>query len=132
MFSTTGVNLTSFYGLTASQGQAWAVGEYLDGSYQDRALIESWNGTRWSIADNPQPGSVRDMLFGASALSPSDVRAVGDQEGRSGKFETLAEHWDGSGWTVIPTPYPGSNGCGPDTRQQQHAGATGNRRHLDG
>jgi hypothetical protein len=132
MFSTTGVNLTSFYGLTASQGQAWAVGEYLDGSYQDRALIESWNGTRWSIADNPQPGSVRDMLFGASALSPSDVRAVGDQEGRSGKFETLAEHWDGSGWTVIPTPDPGSNGCGPGNRQQQHAGATGNRRHLDG
>jgi hypothetical protein len=95
------------YSLLASVQQT---GEYLDGSYQDRALIESWNGSRWSIADNPQPGSVRDMLFGASALSPSDVWAVGDQKGRSGKFETLAEHWDGSGWTVIPTPDPGSNG----------------------
>jgi hypothetical protein len=107
---TTGVNFTSFYGLTASRGQAWAVGEYLNRRYQDRALIESWNGSRWSIADNPQPGSVRDMLFGASASSPSDVWVVGNQEGRNGKFETLAEHWDGSDWTVVPTPDPGSTG----------------------
>ena len=107
---TSGVNFTSFYGVTASQGQAWAVGEYLNSRYQDRALIESWNGSRWSIADNPQPGSVRDMLFGASASSPSDVWVVGNQEGRNGKFETLAEHWDGSDWTVVPTPDPGSTG----------------------
>jgi hypothetical protein len=107
---TTGVNFTSFYGAAASQGQAWAVGEYLNSSYQDRALLESWNGSQWSIANIPQPGSVRDMLFGASALSPSDVWAVGDQEGQNGKFETLAEHWDGSSWSVIPTPDPGSSG----------------------
>src|SRR5262249_21548207 len=43
-------------------------------------------------------------------LSPSDVWVVGDQEGQNGKFETLAEHWNGSSWTVIPTPDPGSAG----------------------
>jgi Phosphoesterase family len=106
----TGVNFNSFYGATASQGDAWAVGEYLNGDYQDRALIETWNGTSWSIADNPQPGSVRDMLFGASALSPSDVWVVGDQEGSDNVFETLAEHWNGNSWSVIPTPDPGSSG----------------------
>lgn len=106
----TGVNFNSFYGLAASQGQAWAVGEYLNSNYQDRALIETWDGHSWSIANNPQPGSVRDMLFGASALSPSDVWVVGDQEGRKGVFETLVEHWDGSAWTVVPTPDPGATG----------------------
>jgi hypothetical protein len=106
----TGVNFNSFYGLAASQGQAWAVGEYLNSGYQDRALLEHWDGSQWSIANNPQPGSVRDMLFGASALSPSDVWVVGDQEGRNHTFETLAEHWDGSSWTVVPTPDPGSTG----------------------
>lgn len=106
----TGPNFDSFYGAAASQGQAWAVGERLNGDDQDRALIETWNGKSWSIADNPQPGSVRDMLFGASALSPSDVWMVGDQEGSNGKFETLAEHWDGSTWTAVPTPDPGSSG----------------------
>jgi len=107
---TTGANFTSFYGVAASQGQAWAVGEYLNSSYQDRALIETWNGAQWSIANIPQPGSRRDMLFGATALSPSDVWAVGDQEGQNGEFETLAEHWNGASWTVIPTPNPGSSG----------------------
>ena len=106
----TGPNFDSFYGVAASQGHAWAVGERLNSQYQDRALIETWNGKQWSIADNPQPGSVRDMLFGASALSPSDVWVVGDQEGRHGVFGTLAEHWDGTRWTVIPTPDPGSGG----------------------
>ncbi|HEX4655926.1 MAG TPA: alkaline phosphatase family protein [Streptosporangiaceae bacterium] len=106
----TGTNFNSFYGLAASQGQAWAVGEYLNSDYQDRALIETWNGQNWSIADNPQPGSVRDMLFGASALSPSDVWVVGDQEGSDHTFQTLVEHWDGSSWTVVPTPDPGSAG----------------------
>jgi hypothetical protein len=106
----TGVNFNSFYGAAASQGDAWAVGEYLNSDYQDRALIETWNGSSWSIADNPQPGSVRDMLFGASAVSPSDVWAVGDQEGSNHVFQTLAEHWDGTSWSVVPTPGPGSTG----------------------
>jgi len=106
----TGVNFNSFYGIAASEGQAWAVGEYQNSSYQDRALIENWNGSQWSIANNPQPGSQRDMLFGASALSAADVWVVGDQEGANGKFETLAEHWDGSNWTVIRTPDPGTSG----------------------
>jgi hypothetical protein len=106
----TGSNFNSFYGAAASGGQAWAVGEYLNGNYQDRALIEHWNGTQWSIADNPQPGSVRDMFHGASALSPSDVWAVGTQEGADHVFRTLVEHWDGSSWSAIPAPNPGSTG----------------------
>lgn len=106
----TGSNFNSFYGVTASQGDAWAVGEYLNYKYQDRALVEVWNGKNWAIADNPQPGPMRDMLFGASALSPDDVWVVGDQEGSNGIFETLAEHWDGTSWSVVPTPDPGTTG----------------------
>jgi hypothetical protein len=105
-----GPNFDSFYGLAASQGKAWAVGERLNAQYQDRALVEVWNGKAWSIANIPQPGSLRDMLFAASALSPSDVWVVGDQEGADGVFHTLAEHWNGSIWTVVPAPDPGSSG----------------------
>ncbi|MBV9094914.1 MAG: hypothetical protein JO132_13750 [Streptosporangiaceae bacterium] len=105
-----GPNFNSFYGLAASDGKAWAVGERLNAQYQDRALIEVWNGEKWSIADIPQPGSVRDMLFAASALSPADVWVVGDREGSNGLCETLAEHWDGRSWSVLPIPDPGSSG----------------------
>lgn len=69
-----------------------------------------WNGHQWNIAAIPQPGSRRDMLFAASALSPSDVWVIGDQEGADGRFETLAEHWDGTRWSVLPTPDPGVSG----------------------
>jgi hypothetical protein len=91
----TGVNFNSFYGGTASNGWAWAVGEYLNSQFQDRALLEVWHAGKWTIARIPQPGSLRDMLFGASALSPSDVWVVGDREGGNGVFGTLAEHWNG-------------------------------------
>jgi hypothetical protein len=105
----TGVNFNSFYGAAASQGQAWAVGMDLDANYNDRALIESWNGAQWSIDAVPQPGSQRDMLFGASATSPSDVWAVGTQQDTNGGFESLAYHWNGSSWSVVPTADPGTN-----------------------
>ena len=106
----TGPNFNSFYGVAAAGGEAWAVGEHLNAAYQDRALIEVWNGNSWSIADNPQPGSRRDMLFGAAALATNDVWVVGDKEGANGIFQTLAEHWDGTAWTVVPTPDPASAG----------------------
>jgi hypothetical protein len=92
------------------RGWVWAVGERLNARYQDRALVEVWNGHAWSVADVAQPGSARDMMFGASALSPSDVWVVGDQEGGDNVFETLAEHWNGHTWSVVPTPDPGSTG----------------------
>jgi Phosphoesterase family len=105
-----GPNFDTLFGVAASQGKAWAVGVRQDSGYADRALIETWNGKKWSIAGNPQPGSVRDMLSGASALSPADVWAVGSQEGGNGLLETLAEHWNGHSWTVVPTPDPGPSG----------------------
>ncbi len=105
-----GPNFNSFYGLTAVDGRAWAVGERLDAGFLDRALVESWNGRAWHIDRLVQPGSVRDLMFGASALTRSDVWAVGDQEGASNVFLTLAEHWDGRRWKVAPTPDPGSSG----------------------
>jgi hypothetical protein len=106
----TGPNFNSFYGLTATDGYAFAVGEHLNAAYEDRSLVEVWNTKTWSIADTPNPGSLRDMLFGASALAPNNVWVVGNQEGSDGIFETLAEHWDGHSWSVVRTPDPGTNG----------------------
>lgn len=99
-----GVNFNSFYGGAAAGGEAWAVGEYLNGSYQDRALLDVWNGKAWSRASIPQPGSVRDMLFGAAALSPDDVWAVGQQLGAAFPDNGLVEHWDGHSWSVVALP----------------------------
>jgi hypothetical protein len=105
-----GPNFNTFHGVAAADGQAWAVGEHLNSAFEDRALVEVWSGGKWHVADIPQPGSLRDMLFGAAALSKKDVWVVGDKEGGNGVFETLAEHWNGHGWSVVSTPNPGSSG----------------------
>jgi Phosphoesterase family len=105
-----GPNFNTLFGVAASGGRAWAVGVALDNAFRNRALIEAWDGSRWTVAANPQPGSVRDQLFGVSAASAGDVWAVGDQQGTDGTFRTLVEHWNGTAWSVVPSPNPGVSG----------------------
>jgi hypothetical protein len=106
-----GPNFNTLFGVATTAGQAWAVGVRQDANFQDRALVEHWDGTSWQIVDVPQPGAGGDMFFSASAWSPSDVWAVGQQQvSEDGPFSTLVEHWDGHSWSVVPAPNPGSSG----------------------
>jgi hypothetical protein len=88
---------------------AWAVGDYSPGgSVGDRALIEHWNGTRWSMIPSPHPG-IGSRLLKVEAISANDVWAVGSfAEGFQG--QTLTLHWDGSQWNVVKSPNPGKAG----------------------
>jgi hypothetical protein len=46
------------------------------------------------------------VLYGLAAASSNDVWAVGYYEhGDADYTHTLVEHFDGSMWTVVPTPY---------------------------
>jgi len=105
-----GPNFNTLFGVAAAGREAWAVGVHLNNAFLDRALVEKWSQGRWRITRVPQPGTQRDLLFAVSATSPTDVWAVGDQEGRDGRFETLVEHFDGTKWSVVPSPDPGSTG----------------------
>ncbi len=105
-----GPNFDTLFGVADAAGKAWAVGVRLDSNYQTRALIESWDGIRWRVDDNPQPGAAGDQLYAVSARSPSDVWAVGNQQGTDGRFETLVEHWNGIHWAVVASPNPGTAG----------------------
>ena len=66
-------------------------------------LVESWNGSTWSIIPSPNgpKGSViiSSYLFGVSCVSATDCTAVGD----SGA-QTLVESWNGSTWSIIASP----------------------------
>jgi hypothetical protein len=79
-----------------SLNNIWAVGNY-DYSTWNGSLIEHWDGTRWSVIDNPQ---LSHVLYDVKAISKEDVWAVG-----TGNF---IEHWDGRQWSVVPTPDPGN------------------------
>ncbi len=57
----------------------------------------------FTIVETPNLGS-HDYLNGIAALSPNDVWAVGYHV--SGAFLNLAMHWNGTAWTITPTPNP--------------------------
>ena len=73
-----------------------------------RTLMEHWNGATWSIVPTPnRGGATLQGLFGVSCRTTNDCSAVGDSEpvpGASG--QTLAEHWNGSAWSVVASPNP--------------------------
>ena len=70
-------------------------------------LIVHWDGTAWASIDNPALHTWSE-LQGVSASGAGDVWAVGNTEVRVGDAyveRALFEHWDGTGWEVVPTPF---------------------------
>jgi len=94
-----------------STNDVWAAGHFtIPGTHTDHGLIEHWDGSRWSLVPNPNPGTRSYFIKAVSAVSSNDVWAVGfsnDQNGNNPK--TLTEHWDGSQWRIIPSPNVGTD-----------------------
>src|SRR5215469_2317218 len=61
----------------------------------------------WSGVPPSSPGTFTNTLGGVAALSPCNVWAVGlYQDVNDGPIFSLAEHWNGSAWKIVPTPNP--------------------------
>ncbi len=89
-----------------SVSDAWAVGG-ADLGYTPQTLIEHWNGSAWSVVSSPNPGpSTFIRLSGVAAISSSNAWTVGYYQDNSGSIVTLAEHWNGSVWSVVTSPNP--------------------------
>jgi hypothetical protein len=91
-------------------GHTWAVGYYTNAAWTDQTLIEHYDGSAWSVVPSPSPGAQRDILTGVAAISDSDVWAVGEQMDSAGTWHALAEHWDGTSWSVSPAVDAGASG----------------------
>jgi hypothetical protein len=93
-------------GVTAlSANDAWAVG-YRETTGGNRTLIEHWDGTRWSVVRSRNVATYNELLA-VAAVSADDVWAVGhflNANHDPVRQETLAEHWNGTRWSVVPTP----------------------------
>jgi hypothetical protein len=83
----------------AATDDVWAVGQ----STSRQPFTAHWGGRKWAVAATPQLSS--GGVFDAVATTPSgDAWAVGSQFTDDGGSLTLAEHWNGHGWEVLPTP----------------------------
>jgi hypothetical protein len=82
----------------------WTVGE-ANVSGSDLAFSEHWNGKVWTLVTMPQPSpSIGTEPSAVTAVAANDAWAVGGTFVRQGLTNTLVYHWNGTSWTVIPSP----------------------------
>ena len=68
---------------------------------------------RWSSVGTAHSGpscASEGTLQGVAVVAANDVWAVGYKGRDPGPYETLAMHWDGTQWAIVPTPNPGAGG----------------------
>jgi hypothetical protein len=115
-------NLASDLNAISADGASdvWIVGTYElqvgPTAVQNETYSLHWNGSSWTIVAMPlEDSSNVNNFFKFSAIkanSPSDVWAVGRSgvAGQVGSGATLIEHWDGTAWSIVPSPSPGLDG----------------------
>lgn len=96
-----------------SSTDAWAVGYQNDNNLNDsRTLTQHWDGTSWKTVASPNPGTTPgcqnsntgNVLNAVAAVSSNDVWAVGFAFTCSSLLKPMALHWNGTKWSVVPTP----------------------------
>jgi hypothetical protein len=91
----------------SSPAMCTAVGSFLSQAGTTATLAERWDGSTWTLLATPNPsGSSGAELSGLSCASSSACVAVGSSSGGAAALQTLAERWDGSAWSLQPTPNP--------------------------
>jgi len=65
------------------------------------AFSERWSGSRWSATRIRSPGT-GGQLNGVACAGTGSCMAVGSDVDSAGVSVTLAEHWNGSAWSVDP------------------------------
>ncbi len=73
-------------------------------------LVERWNGSSWAKSSAPVPAGQGGGIFDVSCLNGTNCWGVGtvinETEGTGNPSGTLIEHWDGTAWSIVPSPNP--------------------------
>ncbi len=101
-----GSSRSELIGITAvSANDVWAVGDYTNANGPGQTLVEHWNGTAWSIVPSANRPSTTHSLYAVAAVSANDVWAVGEYVLNDNSDKgSLVEHWDGTTWSIVPSP----------------------------
>jgi hypothetical protein len=100
----------------ASANNAWALvdGQPSRGSPDDLAL--HWNGTRWTPTKLAAPAATGSSasFSGVYDAGRGDAWVVGTVNLTTGHTRTLIERWNGTAWTIVPSPDPAGGAFGND------------------
>src|SRR5204863_9080606 len=78
-----------------------------------RTLTMHYDGKSWTVVPSPNQSTAANAdndLRGVAAVGPNDVWAVGmyqNEQTAIHQHRTLAEHWDGTSWSILSSPSPG-------------------------
>lgn len=113
--SVSGQNFILNAAAVPAPGDVWVAGyhwEDVGGATEFRTLAEHFNGKRFVIVPTPDRESAPavDFLEALSGSSASDLWAVGSSSPPGTPDQTLAEHWDGTAWSIVASPDPGNAG----------------------
>jgi len=86
-----------------SANDVWAVGDNTNPGIL-HTLTEHWDGKSWKIVPSIHPSGTGNIFYGVAAVSTNDVWAVGSYGASKQPSSTLVEHWDGTQWSVVPSP----------------------------
>jgi hypothetical protein len=99
-----GLDAVSCSGTTNCMAVGWGMPD----DEQQLTLAIRWNGTSWTLLSTPPDNfDISPVLYGVSCLSGSNCMAVGAGGGSDGSAP-LAVRWNGSTWTELGTPGPGT------------------------
>ena len=103
-----GATSSSLDGVSCRSAHAcMSVGDTINASTEQRPLAERWDGGAWHIVPTPTPpGTLGSVLNGVSCPRGRACVAVGLSFTTGTSESPLAEHWNGSHWTIQSTPAP--------------------------
>jgi hypothetical protein len=113
------VDLNELTGVAAlSSTSAWASGHESNVNNNNFSIpyVLRWDGTTWSLVKtpNPDPHGEGSQLNGITALSPADLWAVGQTQALNGAIRPVTEQFNGTTWSLVPSPTPGGATRIPD------------------
>ena len=90
-------------------------------------LAMRFDGASWQLQNTPVSAAGDGRLRAVSAASANDVWAVGTANDHTtsiggGWKQSFALHYDGSAWSVVPTPQPSTFGANPLRSVLAHGG----------
>jgi hypothetical protein len=84
-----------------------AISLYIDSTGAWVPVADRWDGTEWTLQSMPVPsGATLTYIYGVSCPAADACTAAGFYGDAAGIDLTLTERWDGTAWTIEPSPNP--------------------------
>jgi hypothetical protein len=92
-----------------SRTDVWVVGERYKYGGGFATFTEHWDGRTWTRVPAVDAGSYESLLSEVDGTAADDVWVVGEYRPEVRVHaRTLIEHWNGTAWSVVPSPNVGT------------------------